>query len=57
LIAATGLAQLWIADGRQIEATQLLAGTYSWFNEGRGIPALANAKRLLDSLAPASSGT
>jgi len=50
LRAATSLAQLWRDQGRCIEARDLLAPVYGWFNEGLGTPDLRRAKALLNQL-------
>jgi predicted ATPase len=50
LRAATSLARLWAAQGRQGEARELLAPLYGWFTEGFDTPDLKDAKALLDEL-------
>ena len=51
LRAATSLAQLWVEQGRRIEAHDLLTPVYGWFTEGFGTADLKEAKALLDQLA------
>ena len=51
LRAATSLARLWRAQGRRLDALNLLGGIYGWFTEGRGTPDLQDAKVLLSELA------
>jgi class 3 adenylate cyclase/predicted ATPase len=51
LRAVTCLAQLWAAQGKRVQARELLAPIYGWFSEGFGTAYLVDAKRLLDSLA------
>jgi predicted ATPase len=48
--AATSLAHLWHAEGRDDEAHDLLAPVYAWFTEGFDTPDLKEAKALLDAL-------
>jgi predicted ATPase len=48
LRAATALAQLWLDQGKLIEARGLLAPIYGWFTEGFDTPVLKEAKALLD---------
>jgi predicted ATPase len=50
LRAATSLAQLWSEQGRQAEASGLLAPVYGWFTEGFDAPDLKEAKTLLAEL-------
>jgi hypothetical protein len=42
---------MWQQQGKREEARQLLAGSYSWVTEGFDIPALQEAKALLEALA------
>lgn len=51
LRAATSLARLWRRQGKGRDAQFLLAGIYSWFNEGFESADLQAAKALLDQLA------
>ncbi len=51
LRAATDLARLWRAQGRNSEAHDLLEPIYNWFTEGLDTPDLKDAKALLDDLA------
>jgi predicted ATPase len=51
LRAALGLARLWKDQGKGVEARELLAPIYGWFNEGFDTPVLQDAKELLDQLA------
>ena len=50
LRAATDLARLWRSQGKKNAARDLLAPTYEWFTEGLGVPALQQAKAVLDTL-------
>jgi len=50
LRAATSLARLWLKQGRQGEARDLLAPLYAWFTEGFDTADLKDAKALLDEL-------
>jgi class 3 adenylate cyclase/predicted ATPase len=50
LRAATSLARLWLAQGRCVEARDLLAPVYGWFTEGFHMPDLQEARALLDAL-------
>jgi class 3 adenylate cyclase/predicted ATPase len=50
LRAATGLAQLWCDQGRNIEARDLLAPIIGWFTEGFDTVDLKDAKALLNRL-------
>jgi predicted ATPase len=50
LRAATDLARLWRDQGKTNQARDLLALTYEWFTEGLGVPALQEAKAVLDTL-------
>ena len=43
------MTQLWLAQGRQKQARQLLAPIYSWFTEGFETLDLKRAKELLDA--------
>ena len=47
--AATSIARLWFAQGKQKEARQLLAPIYGWFTEGFDTLDLKKAKELLDA--------
>ena len=51
LRAATSLARLWVEQGRQGEARDLLAPVYGWFTEGFDTADLKEAKALLEELA------
>jgi predicted ATPase len=51
LRAAVSLARLWGEQGRRVEARDLLAPVYSWFNEGFDTADLKEAKALIDELA------
>jgi predicted ATPase len=51
LRAATSLARLWVKQGRQTEARELLAPVHGWFTEGFDTADLKQAKALLDDLA------
>jgi predicted ATPase len=51
LRAAMSMARLWLAQGKQKEAHQLLAPIYGWFTEGFDTADLKQAKALLDELA------
>jgi len=48
LRAATSLARLWQAQGKNAKANDVLYPVYSWFNEGFASADLVEAKRLLD---------
>jgi predicted ATPase len=48
--AATNLASIWQAQGRETEAHKILAPVYEWFTEGFDTPELIKAKKLLDQL-------
>jgi hypothetical protein len=50
LRAATSLSRLWQQQGKQREATALLAPIYGWFTEGVDTADLQEAKALLDQL-------
>ena len=50
LRASTGLAGLWLDQGKRVEAHDLLAPVYSWFTEGVDTLDLKEAKALLDEL-------
>jgi class 3 adenylate cyclase/predicted ATPase len=50
LRAAVSLARLWGEQGRRVEARDLLAPVYGWFNEGFDTADLKEAKTLLDEL-------
>jgi predicted ATPase len=51
LRAAASLARLWGEQGRRVEARDLLAPVYGWFNEGFDTADLKEAKALIDELA------
>ena len=51
LRAAMSLARLWLDQGKQDEARDLLAPVYGWFTEGFDTLDLKDAKALLDELA------
>ena len=51
LRAATSMARLWLDQGKQNEARDLLAPVYGWFSEGFDTHDLKEAKALLDALA------
>jgi class 3 adenylate cyclase len=59
LRAATSLARLWQARGRQQDARDLLTPAYLWFTEGRATPDHRDAAALLAELGarPATSTT
>lgn len=44
------LSRLWLQQGRQTEACELLAPVYSWFTEGVDTSNLWEAKALLEEL-------
>jgi tetratricopeptide (TPR) repeat protein len=44
------LARLWSAQGKLVEARDMLAPIYGWFTEGLNTPVLREAKALLDEL-------
>jgi len=48
LLAATSLAHRWCDCGNRPQAYTLLAPVYEWFTEGFDLPALIDAKALLD---------
>ncbi|MDD2914372.1 MAG: AAA family ATPase [Gallionella sp.] len=50
LRAATSMAQLWIQQGRSVEAQRLLKKIYHWFTEGNDTHDLQKARELLESL-------
>src|SRR5262249_28732655 len=50
LRAATGLARLWVDQGKRPEARDLLAPIYGWFTEGFDTTVLKESKALLDEL-------
>ena len=51
LRAAVSLARLWGEQSRRVEARDLLAPVYGWFNEGFATADLKEAKALIDELA------
>ena len=51
LRAAGSIARLWGEQGRRVEARDLLAPVYGWFNEGFDTADLKEAKALIDELA------
>lgn len=50
LRSATSLARLWVKQGKNREALDLLAPIYAWFTEGHDTQDLVEAKKLLDAL-------
>jgi predicted ATPase len=54
LAAVVNLARLWHAQGKRIEARDILARIFGWFSEGFDMPILQDAKILLDELAGAA---
>ncbi len=48
--AATNLADIWQAQGREAEAHNILAPIYEWFTEGLDTPDLIKARKLLEQL-------
>jgi predicted ATPase len=48
--AATDLACIWQAQGREVEAHKILTPIYEWFTEGFNTPDLIKAKKLLEQL-------
>jgi class 3 adenylate cyclase/predicted ATPase len=52
LRAATDLARLWVAQGRGVEARNLLAPVHAWFTEGLDMADVKNAELLLAELTP-----
>ena len=48
--AATDLAGIWQAQGREVEAQKILTPIYEWFTEGFDTPDLIKAKNLLEQL-------
>jgi class 3 adenylate cyclase/predicted ATPase len=50
LSAATSLGRLFLGCGRAAEARELVAPLYAWFTEGFDVPALVEARALLDDL-------
>ena len=48
--AATDLAGIWQAQGREAEAHKILTPIYEWFTEGFDTPDLIKAKKLLEQL-------
>jgi predicted ATPase len=50
LRAATSLARLWAEQGRRREAYDLLAPIYDWFTEGLDLPALREARAVLQEV-------
>lgn len=55
LALATACVQLWLEQGKQAEARQLLGEIYSWFTEGFDTVDLKDARRLLDELVSSGS--
>jgi predicted ATPase len=53
LRAALSLARLYLAQGRQREAYELLAPLEAWFREGQSLPELTEARSILASAASA----
>jgi predicted ATPase len=51
---ATKLGRLLLAQGRGSEARELVAPLYAWFTEGFDVPALVEARSLLDDLGRAA---
>jgi predicted ATPase len=47
---STDYARLWQRQDKTKQARELLAPIYNWFTEGFNMPALKNARALLDSL-------
>ncbi|MFN0316473.1 MAG: hypothetical protein ACKVQA_15730 [Burkholderiales bacterium] len=50
LRTSTSLAKLWQSQGKIVEARELLAPVYAWFNEVFGTKDLKEAKALLNNL-------
>ena len=50
LRAAMSLARVWQQQGRQVEASALLAPLYAWFTEGFDTPDLQEATTLLAAI-------
>jgi predicted ATPase len=50
LRAAMSLARLWLEQGRQAEARDLLSPVYDWFTEGLGSVDLQEARAILAEL-------
>jgi len=51
LRAAMSLSRMWLRQGKQVEARQLLAAVYNWFTEGFEKADLQEARTLLAELA------
>jgi predicted ATPase len=51
LRTAMSLSRLWLRQGKQVEARQLLAAVYNWFTEGFKTADLQEARTLLAGLA------
>jgi adenylate cyclase len=56
LRAATGLARLWMRQGKDEQARELLAPIYGWFTEGFDTPDLVEARELLSGRTSSPSG-
>ncbi len=48
--AATDLAGIWQAQGREAEGHKILSPIYEWFTEGLDTPDLMKAKKPLEQL-------
>ena len=57
LRAATSLARLWSAQGKCVEARELLEPVHAWFTEGFDTPDLKDAKTLLEELSASVGGS
>jgi class 3 adenylate cyclase/predicted ATPase len=51
LRAAASLARLWREQGKGVASKDVLAGVVAWFQEGRDVPDLSDARDLLAALA------
>jgi predicted ATPase len=51
LRTAMSLSRLWLRQGKEVEARQLLAAVYNWFTEGFEMADLQEARTLLAKLA------
>ena len=49
LRATTGLARLWLKQGRSDESHEMLSRVYGWFTEGLDTPDLESARAALDA--------